>query len=132
TCLKKIEKEQGFSQDDLLDMLMHSPEKLSDEKWDLLHNIFRLPKPTFLIGLTPQAEKFIENRKKQLSLPEKYPAYRPTNLDATLSRPITVSNCSFHFDSALVRTKSTRKVQQAFGVSRDMLCTTLFTDSWIA
>lgn len=126
TCLKKIETEQGISQDDLLEMLIRSPQQLSDDMWNLLHNIFRLPKPTFLIGLTKKSEEFILSRKRQLNLPDKYPAYCPQNLDSVLSRPITVNNCSLHFDSSLVRTRNTRKVQQAFGVSRDMLCTTLF------
>jgi len=128
TCLKKIETEQGISRDDLLKLLMRAPQKLSDEKWALLHHIFRLPKPTFIIGLTTKAEKFIRERKRQLNLPERYPAHRPSNLGSTLSKQIIIRDCSLHLDSSLVRTRNTRKVQQAFGVNRDMLRTTLFSN----
>jgi len=128
TCLRKIENEQGVPRDDLLELLMHSPHKLSDDKWSLLHNIFRLPKPTFLVGLTPVAEKFIKERKKRLGIPDKFPSNRLENLDSTLSGKISVLNCTLHLDSPLIRTKNTRKVQHAFGVSRDMLRTTLFSN----
>lgn len=128
TCLKNIETEQGVSRDDLLNLLMQAPQKLSDEKWALLHNIFRLPKPTFIIGLTKNAEKFIRERKRLLKLPDRYPVHRPSSLDSTLSKQIAIRDCSLHLDSSLVRTKNTRKVQQAFGVNRDMLRTTLFTN----
>jgi uncharacterized protein len=128
TCLKKIETEQGISRDDLLELLMRSPHKLCDDKWTLLHQIFRLPKPTFIIGLTSVADEYIKKRKHQLNLPERYPAHRPRNLASTLSSGIAIRNCSLHLDSSLVRTRNTRKVQHAFGVSRDMLRTTLFSN----
>lgn len=126
--LKRIENEQKIDRDVLLELLMRSPHKLPDEMWNLLHHIYRSPKPTFLIGLTTTSEQFIQNRKKQLNLPEKFTAYQPTDLASGLSNSIFVRNCSLHIDSSLVRTKNTRKVQHAFGVNRDMLRTTLFTN----
>jgi ABC-type lipoprotein export system ATPase subunit len=127
TCLKNIETEHGISQESLLDLLLKSPQKLSDENWALLHNIFRLPKPTFIVGLTPKAEDFVRQRTRQLNLPEHYQAYKPRNLRPTMPNQITVRDCSLHLDSSLVRTRNTRKVQYAFGVNRDMLRTTLFS-----
>jgi ABC-type ATPase with predicted acetyltransferase domain len=108
--------------------LLQSPQRLSDEKWSLLHYIFRLPKPTFIIGLSPASKRFVNKRKKQLGLPEKYPAHRTNKNIPKFSGHIIVRNCSLHLDSALIRTKNTRKVQQAFGVSKDMLRTTLFSN----
>lgn len=128
TCLKNIENEQGISKATLLKYLLKSPHKLSDEKWNLLRQIFRLPKPTFLIGLTPKAEEYIRKRMIQLNLPERYPSHIPQTPNSKLSRGIAVRNCSLHLDSSLVRTRNTRKVQHAFGVSRDMLRTTLFSN----
>jgi ABC-type phosphate/phosphonate transport system ATPase subunit/GNAT superfamily N-acetyltransferase len=128
TCLKRIENEHKISRDDLLKLLKQSPQRLSDENWSLLHNIFRLPKPTFIIGLTSQTETFIKKRKNQLNLPERYPSHRPYNPSPTLSQQIKIRDCSLCLDSFLVRTKNTRKVQHAFGVSRDMLQTTLFSN----
>ncbi|MGH2272877.1 GNAT family N-acetyltransferase [Anaerohalosphaeraceae bacterium U12dextr] len=127
-CLKQIESEHRVSREDLLKLLIQSPQKLSDDNWTLLHRIFRLPKPTFIVGLTPAAKKYVLRRKHQLHLPDKYPVVRPQSFLCNLSRQINVQNCSLHLDSPLVRTKYTRIVQQAFGISRDMLRTTLFSN----
>jgi|LSQX01.2.fsa_nt_gb ABC-type phosphate/phosphonate transport system ATPase subunit/GNAT superfamily N-acetyltransferase len=127
-CLKNIESKEGIPRDEILELLKQAPHTLSDENWNLLHTILRLPKPTFIIGLTPAAERFIIKRKRELNLPEKYPMYQPNKLNSTLSGNITIRNLSFFLDSTLIRTQNTRKVQCAFGVSKDMLRTTLFTD----
>jgi uncharacterized protein len=128
TCLKQVENAQGMPQGELLNLLMRSPQKLSDDNWTLLHQIFRLPKPTFIIGLTSEAENFITERKLQLGLPDKYPAHHPTKTISALNKKISVRDCSLYIDSPLIRTKNTRKVQHAFGVSKDMLRTTLFSN----
>jgi ABC-type phosphate/phosphonate transport system ATPase subunit/GNAT superfamily N-acetyltransferase len=126
TCLRQIEREQGVSRDDLLTLLLRSPHLLSDEHWTLLHRIFRLPKPTFLMGLTPGAESFVQRRVRELGLPERYPAKRPKARKPGLPGPIEVTHCTLALSSQLIRTRATRNIQQAFGVSRDMLTTTLF------
>jgi ABC-type ATPase with predicted acetyltransferase domain len=128
TCLNQILRDYNLSKDDLLKLLMKSPQKLSDDNWALLHQIFRLPKPTFIIGLSRKAERFIKKRIKQLNLPQKFPAYFPANARGTIKKPIEVSNCSIHLDSLLMRTKNTRKVQHAFGVNKEMLRTVLFSN----
>lgn len=128
THLKRVEEEQGISKDDILNLLMLSPNKLSDDNWELLHSILRFPKPTFIIGLTKKADEFIMDRKKQLNIPEKYPVYQPVKVDSGLSIPIKINNSSLHVGSSLIHTNNTRKVQQAFGINRDMLRTTLFSN----
>lgn len=128
TCLKQIEKDQGVPRERLLRLLLRSPHRLSDENWALLHRIFRLPKPTFLIGLTPASERFVRKRIRKLELPSRYPAQRPPERPPTLSSPIEVRRCTLALSAPLIRTQATRKIQQAFGVSRDMLTTTLFAN----
>ncbi|MEW6141265.1 MAG: GNAT family N-acetyltransferase [Thermodesulfobacteriota bacterium] len=128
TLLKQIEEEQGVPRDHLLRLLLRSPHRLSDENWTLLHRIFRLPKPTFLMGLTPASEKFVRRRIRELGLPNRYPAQQPPELAKRLQAPINVQNCTLRLSAALIRTRATRKIQQAFGVSRDMLTTILFAD----
>lgn len=125
--LKKIGKTQGVKQEHLLNLLLHSPEKLSDDNWAMLHRIFRLPKPTFLMGITPAAKKFVKKQILKLNLPHKYPVKRPAPY-ASLSKPIELKSCSLKLTAPLIKTRSTRKVQQAFGVNRDMLSATLFSD----
>jgi ABC-type phosphate/phosphonate transport system ATPase subunit/GNAT superfamily N-acetyltransferase len=128
TCLKQIEREQSVPQERLLKLLLRSPHRLSDENWTLLHRIFRLPKPTFVLGLTPTAERFVRKRVRQLGLPSRYPAQRPVVRTPTLDAAIQLRNCTLELSAPLIRTRATRKIQQAFGVSRDMLTTTLFAD----
>lgn len=127
TCLKQIEREQGVPRDQLLRLLLRSPHRLSDEHWALLHRIFRLPKPTFFMGLTPSAERFICKRIQQLGLPPQYPAFRPPESTPVLKSPIKIGQCTLELSAPLIRTRATRKVQQAFGVNRDTLTTTLFS-----
>ncbi len=128
TRLKQIEREQGVPREHLLRLLLRSPHRLSDDNWALLHRIFRLPKPTFLMGLTAAAEKFVRRRIRELGLPNRYPIQQPTARKPRLRSPIKVQQCTLALSAPLIRTRATRKIQQAFGVSRDMLTTTLFAD----
>lgn len=126
TCLKQIENEQGVPREQLLRLLLRCPQRLSDDNWTLLHRILRLPKPTFLMGLTPAAERFVRKRVRTLGLPDRYPAQQPRKRSPGLQAPIEVKRCTLTLSAPLLRTQATRKIQQAFGVSRDMLTTTLF------
>lgn len=126
TTLNQIESEHNLSRDKLLKLLLRSPHYLSDDNWALLHRIFRLPKPTFLMGLTNEAEEFVLQRIKKLGLPKRYPVTKPRSRMQALSKPIEIKDCTLTLSSPLVRTRATRKIQHAFGVNRDMLNTTLF------
>lgn len=128
TLLKQIEKEQQVSREHLLRLLLRSPHRLSDDNWTLLHRIYRLPKPTFLMGLNPASKAFVSKRRRELGLRDKYPAARPAHKKPALRTPISVKECTLTLSASLIRTRSTRTIQQAFGVSRDMLSTTLFAN----
>jgi ABC-type phosphate/phosphonate transport system ATPase subunit/GNAT superfamily N-acetyltransferase len=126
TSLRRIEKEQRIPRAQLLRLLLRSPERLSDDNWSLLYRILRLPKPTFLMGLTPAATAFVRKRTRTLRLPARYAAKRPADRRPTLAAAIEAKDCTLTLAAPLIRTRATRKIQQAFGVSRDMLTTTLF------
>jgi len=128
TRLKEIERDRGLSHEQLLRLLGRSPERLSDEHWSLLHRILRLPKPTFFAGLTPVSKRFVHRRIKTLGLPARYPAKRPLGHEASLESPIEVKGCTLELSSSLIRTRATRRIQQAFGVDRNMLSTRLFSN----
>ncbi len=128
TRLEQIEEEQAVPRERLLDLLLRSPQRLSDENWALLHKIFRLPKPTFVMGLTRASENFVRRRIGERGLPDYYPAQQPPANAPRLRSPIDVQECTLALSAPLIRTRSTRKIQQAFGVSRDMLTTTLFAN----
>lgn len=127
TQLKRIQRQSGLRRKDLLKLLLRSPNRLSDEHWSLLHRILRLPKPTFLVGLTRGAEQFVRGRIKHLGLPPTYPA-KGMNHDKVrpVNKSIAVRNCRLELKASVIRTRSTRRIQQAFGVDREMLTTTLF------
>lgn len=126
TEITKIEAQQGVPREELLNLLLRSPHRLSDEHWSLLHRIFRLPKPAFLMGLTKEADRFVRARIGALNIPEKYPTVGRAPQSSPLAGPIAVENCTLMLSSSLVRTRATRKIQQAFGVDRESLVTTLF------
>jgi ABC-type ATPase with predicted acetyltransferase domain len=127
TQLAKIAAERKVSHSKIIDLLLQSPERLSDIDWDSLHTVLRQPKPTFIMGLYPQVEAFVEKRIKELGIPTKYPANTPT-LVKKPDGPIRVRDCTASFSSSLIRTRATRRIQESFGVSKDMLTTTLFSE----
>jgi ABC-type ATPase with predicted acetyltransferase domain len=132
TQLKQIQRQHHMSREQLLQLLLRSPQRLSDENWSLLHHIFRLPKPTFIMGLTKVAERYVRKRIRYLGLPERCPVQQPLLRPPQLPSPIIVEHCTLSLAAQLVRTRATRKIQQAFGVSRDMLTTRLFADMTFA
>jgi ABC-type ATPase with predicted acetyltransferase domain len=128
TSLRQIEREQRIPRKRLLRLLLRSPERLSDDNWSLLYRILRLPKPTFLMGLTGRAARFVRKRTRKLGLPARYVAQRPPDRAPRLASPIEARECTLTLSAPLIRTRATRKIQQAFGVNRDMLTTTLFAN----
>jgi len=45
-----------------------------------------------------------------------------------MMRPIIIKNCGFAINAPLIRTRTTRRIQEAFGVNQDMLTTKVFAD----
>ncbi len=127
--MHEIESEQGISRDRLLKLLIQAPHRLSDEHWSLLHRVYRSPKPTFLLGLSHDSQAFLTRRIKELGREGRYPVARPKprGLDQS-PKAIVVSNCGYRVESPLLRTRATRKVQEAFGIHKEMLSTTLFSN----
>src|SRR5262249_18373572 len=115
TSLRRIER-QGIPRKRLLRLLMRSPERLSDEHWSLLYRILRFPKPTFLMGLTAASSKYVRKRIKEVNLPARFEAQRPPNSAPRLPSPIEARECTLRMSAPLLRTRATRKIQQAFGV----------------
>lgn len=128
TTLARIQRKQGLTRQALLDLLLKAPHRLSDDDWAMLHKVFRLPKPTYLMGLTPGTRAFVARRVREQGLPEKAPVVRPKQQRPRLGSSITAKRCSFGVSATVARTPYTRKVQQAFGVDKDMLQATLFSD----
>lgn len=126
--LNRMAKRKGLRRDSLMDLLLRDPHRLPDRDWAMLHRVFRLPKPTFLMGLTPAAEAFTTTRIQALALPKTCPAFVPEVHGTDSQRIVNATRCSFRLSATIKRTRSTRRVQEAFGIDNDMLHSTLFTD----
>lgn len=126
TQLKKIQKDLGAKRKDLLELLLKKPEKLPDKYWDLLHKIFRFPKPTFLVGLNKYASNFIKKRIEKLNISIDNKIFMPHRVSNNWN--IELQDLALFLQSNLVKTKWSRKIQQAFGVSKEMLQSKLFSN----
>ena len=126
--LNKMAKRNKLGRKSLLELLLHDPHRLPDHDWTMLHKVFRLPKPTFLMGLSPAAEAFVAKRVDALGLPKCCPVFTPNSHGAESQRIVHASRCSYSLSGTIRRTRSTRRVQEAFGIDSDMMYSTLFTD----
>lgn len=125
--LNRMARRNGISRESLLNLLLRDPHRLSDNDWSILHKVLRLPKPTFLMGLTPAAERFVKKRVRDLSLPGKCPIYTPADRSSKAKTVVNASSCGLTMSGSVRRTRSTRRVQEAFGIDNDMLQNTLFS-----
>ena len=111
----KLQKEQGWSRNELLNRL----ERLSIDDvlhdYDLFWDIVSLPKPTYMQGLNKPADRFVSRRVAELSPPNgwKPPMFQVKPLDNS----IQVENLTLKYISQVRRTRQTHAIQQAFGIS---------------
>lgn len=87
--------------------------------FSLFHRIISLPKPTYLQGLTPDASEFVHRRTAQLRIRNGDQHSEP-RIDAIQS-PVTIRNLTISYQSRVRRTRRTHVVQQAFGISPDVI-----------
>jgi ABC-type ATPase with predicted acetyltransferase domain len=126
--LNRMAKRNRLDRESLLELLLRDPHRLPDRDWTMLHKVFRLPKPTFLMGLTPATEAFVTRRIAALGLPRHCPTFAPVSHGLKSQRIVNASRCTFKLSATIRRTRSTRRVQEAFGIENDMLYSTLFAD----
>lgn len=118
--LKLIEQE-GISSDDLLERLQKLTQEGPLRDFALFHEIINLSKPTYMQGLTPQAEKFIQQRAASIA---KDNCNRPSlDISERISSPIRLRDFTVSFHSQVRRTRQSHAVQQAFGISPDSIDT---------
>jgi ABC-type ATPase with predicted acetyltransferase domain len=85
------------------------------EDYEQLQSIIRLPKPTFLSGVSPESEKFLADRLAKIRpMPPEPLELTPIR---TLAHSITCTQLSVHYTSFVARTRKTQTVQKAFGVT---------------
>lgn len=114
--LKLVESE-GMSVEELLEKLKDLSEDSALRDFALFHDIVSLPKPTYMRGLTSQAEEFLYTRVEEVRPSTKKPGLRMT-IDK-LNANIRFKDVAITFNSQVRRTKKTHVIQQAFSISPD-------------
>jgi len=119
TMLGQLLVERHTSLERLLRNLRMVPEQLSDEEWILLHKVFRRPKPTFMIGLTPRAQALV-NRAPKSSMNRALGAsskrFGKKMADDFDARILEVQDVSLTVATTPASSARARKVQEAFGI----------------
>lgn len=93
---------------------------VTSKQYDALHGLLRLPKPTYLKGLTPTAERFVTERVNTLAIK------RPEDLEIgirrkSLASAIKLSELTIRVTAKVPQTRKTRAIQEAFGIKSDQL-----------
>lgn len=113
----RLMEEQNWSQEELVARL----EKLSTTSvlrdFNLFHDIVSLPKPTYLQGLIPEAETFLQKRVAEIAPKNGY-ASPPLKVEP-INEPIVFKEIAMFHQSRVRRTQQTHAIQQAFGISPD-------------
>jgi len=116
--LSLMEKE-GLNRDNVLERLKNLSRRGFLRDFALFYNIVSLPKPTYMKGLNPTAEKFILDRVEMIK-PRN--GKEVTHIEVQpLQQPIQLHDVTLSFTSRVRRTRSTHSIQQAFGISPDSI-----------
>jgi ABC-type lipoprotein export system ATPase subunit/GNAT superfamily N-acetyltransferase len=90
---------------------------LGSDAYATYFGVLRLPKPSYLMGLTAAADRFVADRITDLKISEPL-AFAPNALEP-ISEPIELENLGLTFQSGVARTSRANQVQEAFGIRPD-------------
>ena len=114
--LRKIVDQTGRSLEEVINHLKVSPDRLSDEEWLLLHNVYRRPKPTYLRGLTPTAQRFVSKRAASSVMSRMISTRQWPGSRVTVGDPLQLSNLAIKVHTRPVSSNRSRRLQEAFGI----------------
>jgi ABC-type ATPase with predicted acetyltransferase domain len=115
----KLIATNGWSAEELVQKLRRVRHTASLKDLSLLGSILSLPKPTYMGGLSQEADHFIQEALQKLKLESPTYCYRPSV--RPLSKPIFVKGLSMAYSSKVRRSRSTAAVELAFGISPDAI-----------
>lgn len=122
----QIVNSRGLSVEALADRLSLLSNGLTPGEYASLYGVLRLPKPTYMKGLTRKASAFLRRRVRELELAPPHRFVPPTVVQ--LSAPIRIVGLSAEMNSSVEMTEKTMRVQEAFGIKPSELRTELFRD----
>jgi ABC-type phosphate/phosphonate transport system ATPase subunit/GNAT superfamily N-acetyltransferase len=113
----RLMKREGWTPTELKVRLERLSSNSVLRDFDLFHEIVSLPKPTYMQGLLPEAQSFLEERVRKLA--PRNGSFQPSYSLDPISDPIDLNGVSVVWRSRVRRTTKTHAVQQAFGISPD-------------
>ncbi len=99
---------------------------LDAETYADFHGVIRLPKPTYLAGLTVPASRWVAARVAKLGIPD--PVRHVPAVTSPITAPIEIEHLTVAFDSAVERTGRTTAIQEAFGIKPEAFRSRIITD----
>lgn len=124
THLSQVAKQKGLSPEKIVGYLRTSPDKLTDAEWVMFHKVYRRPKPTFMRGLTPAAESFLERRSGAVSERNSLDVDK-LKLNRQRNNQLTISELAISTRSKPASSARVRRVQEAFGIVTEVVETSV-------
>lgn len=109
TTLLEYLKSTDITLEDAISQLRYDPSMLNQETWEALHRLNRRPKPSYISGLSPDAEEYIRSRSEAKRTPKK--AAKPV----PLPKVWRLTDVSVHVKSDILQTTDGRVLQDTFG-----------------
>lgn len=106
---------EGWSRGELVERLHRLSTTAVLRDFDRFHAIVSLPKPSYMRGLTPAADGFLQRRAAELAPGNGHTATVPDIEPWT--EPVTLDGISIEYASEVRRTRRTHAIQQAFAIS---------------
>lgn len=116
TSLEQAIRGRELTAGGVVQLLQRPADSLSDDEWIALHKVYRRPKPTYMRGLTPDAEAFLERRVGlNAGTPEAKRGCPRAKKRGT--RPeIVIQDLSIQGKARAEASLRARRVQEAFGI----------------
>lgn len=117
--LKGIVDNGGPNLRTALRLMNFKGDRVSSTQYAVLHELLRLPKPTYLKGLTGRSERFVQKRVRELKV---QPAAFEADIHIKpLKSSVVLSDVTLSVRSRVRQTAKSRAVQEAFGIKPEHL-----------
>jgi ABC-type lipoprotein export system ATPase subunit/GNAT superfamily N-acetyltransferase len=117
--LGEVMKNRNLSVTQIVNYLLRSPDKLTDEEWVQLHKVYRRPKPTYMRGLTKSATEFIERRKGIVGssfIGSSFNSVSEKRKNRNNDPVLVIENFRLNVSCRPLASIRGRRVQEAFGI----------------
>ena len=122
--LENTMKERGWSVQDIVTHIKKSPENFTIKDWVTLHGIYRRPKPVYMLGLTPDAEKHLQ---KKLSNDSSDNKISQSACQSSKLR-IHINEINIRASCGTENTRESRQIQEAFNIVSERLETSIIAN----